>query len=236
MGIPRWYIVLEGVYNISHRTNINITTTTITKQTAGKMAQSGAPVTIRDFLNDDPFFKNTWEDFDKLTEGMFSEPRSTWKRFDQDFRNRTCMQKSSQETTSREERRESIKESSRNDSYSRQHNGWMSPHHWMLPGLNSKFPKGLDSLKTNEDDSKMEVSLDTSQYRPDELKVSVEKGVVTVEGKHEEKAEDGSKMVSRMFSKKYTLPADAKDEDVVSKLSSDGVLVVTAPRNSLAIK
>merc|ERR1712079_88553 len=224
----------------SHRTNTNITTTTITKQTAGKMARSGAPVTIRDFLNDDPFFKNTWEDFDKLTEGMFSEPRSTWKRFDQDFRNRTCMQESSQETTSREERRESIKESSslmRNDSTSRQHNnGWMSPHHWMLPGLNSKFPKGLDSLKTNEDDSKMEVSLDTSQYRPDELKVSVEKGVVTVEGKHEEKAEDGSKMVSRMFSKKYTLPADAKDEDVVSKLSSDGVLVVTAPRNSLAIK
>merc|ERR1712073_92383 len=173
------------------------------KKAGGKMARSGAPVTIRDFLNDDPFFKNTWEDFDKLTEGMFSEPRSTWKRFDQDFRNRTCMQESSQETTSREERRESIKESSRNDSYSRQHNGWMSPHHWMLPGL--------DSLKTNEDDSKMEVSLDTSQYRPDELKVSVEKGVVTVEGKHEEKAEDGSKMVSRMFSKKYTLPADAKD-------------------------
>merc|ERR1712226_1499518 len=205
----------------SHRTNINITTTTITKKAGGKMARSGAPVTIRDFLNDDPFFKNT---FDKLTEGMFSEPRSTWKRFDQDFRNRTCVQKSSQETTSREERRESIKESSslmRIDSSSRQQNGWMSPHHWMLPDLNSKL--GLDSLKTNEDDSKMEVSLDTSQYRPDELK-------------HEEKAEDGSKMVSRMFSKKYTLPADAKDEDVVSKLSSDGVLVVTAPRNSLAIK
>merc|ERR1711874_907651 len=153
----------------SHRTNINITTTTTTKKAGGKMARSGAPVTIRDFLSDDPFFKNTWEDFDKLTEGMFSEPRNTWKRFDQDFRNRTCMQKSSQETNSR------------------QHNGWMSPHHWMLPGLNSKFPKGLDSLKTNEDDSKMEVSLDTSQYRPDELKVSVEKGVVTVEGKHEEK-------------------------------------------------
>merc|ERR1712179_495104 len=201
---------------------MGITTTTRTKKSGGKMARSGAPVTIRDFLNDDPFFKNTWEDFDKLTEGMFSEPRSTWKRFDHDFRNRTCMQESSQETTSREERRESIKESSslmRNDSTSRQHNnGWMSPHHWMLPGLNSKFPKGLDSLKTNEDDSKMEVSL--------------EKGVVTVEGKHEEKAEDGSKMVSRMFSKKYTLPADAKDEDVVSKLSSDGILVVTAPRNS----
>merc|ERR1712236_155720 len=223
----------------SHWTNINITTTTITKKAGGKMARSGAPVTIRDFLNDDPFFKNTWEDFDKLTEGMFSEPRSTWKRFDQDFRNQTCMQKSSQETTSGEERRESINESRslmRNDSNSRQNNGWMSPHHWMLPGLNSKFPKGLDSLKTNEDDSKMEVSLDTAQYRPDELKITVDKGVVCVEGRHEEKAEDGSKMVSRSFSRKYTLPRGSNGQDVVSNLSSDGVLVITAPKNNPAIK
>ena len=74
----------------------------------------------------------------------------------------------------------------------------------------------------------MEVSLDTSGYRPDELSVSVSGGVVTVEGKHEEKAEDGSKMVSRQFLRKYTLPSGAKPEDVVSNLSSDGVLVITA--------
>merc|ERR1711915_678159 len=83
---------------------------------------------------------------------------------------------------------------------------------------------------TKEDDSKMEVSLDTAQYRPDELKITVDKGVVCVEGRHEEKAEDGSKMVSRSFSRKYTLPKDAKAEDVVSNLSSDGVLVITAPK------
>ena len=74
----------------------------------------------------------------------------------------------------------------------------------------------------------MEVSLDTSAYRPDELSVSVSGGVVTVEGKHEEKAEDGSKMVSRQFLRKYTLPRGAKPEDVISNLSSDGVLVITA--------
>merc|ERR1712013_568384 len=206
----------------SHWTNINTITTTetTTNKEAGKMARSGVPVTMRNILNDDPFFKNTWEDFDKLTEGMFSEPWKTWKRFDQDSRNHTStsMQKSSQQTFSREE------------------NGWLTPQCWMMPGLNSKLPKSLDSLKTDEDENKMEVRIDTSQYRPDELKVSVEKGVVTVEGKHEEKAEDGSNMVSRTFSKRYTLPADARDEDVVSKLSSDGVLVVTAPKSNLAIK
>jgi len=57
-----------------------------------------------------------------------------------------------------------------------------------------------------------------------------------VEGRHEEKAEDGSKMVSRSFSRKYTLPRGANGQDVVSNLSSDGVLVITAPKNNPAIK
>jgi len=42
-------------------------------------------------------------------------------------------------------------------------------------------------IRVKEDDAKMEVSLDTSQYRPDELNVSVSGGVVTIEGKHERK-------------------------------------------------
>jgi len=69
------------------------------------MARSGVPVTMRNILNDDPFFKNTWEDIDKL-----NEPWKTWKRFDQDFRNHTStsMQKSSQQTFSREERKDTI--------------------------------------------------------------------------------------------------------------------------------
>merc|ERR1711915_527080 len=131
----------------------------------------------------------------------------------------------------------------RQDSKSRWENGWMFPRRWMLPGLSSDITRDLDIFKSKDnevirvkdDEKKMEVSLDTSQYRPDELKVSIDKGVVTVEGKHEEKAEDGSKMVPRMFSRKYTLPSEVKAEDVVSNLSSDGVLVITAPKN-LAIK
>merc|ERR1712117_409734 len=48
--------------------------------------------------------------------------------------------------------------------------------------------------------------------------------------------EDGSKIVSRMFSRKYTLPPSTKQEEVASNLSSDGVLVITAPKKTLAIK
>ena len=117
---------------------------------------------------------------------------------------------------------------------------WMMPfpRRWMMPSSFFKDFKDMDVfqskdsevIRVKEDDAKMEVSLDTSQYRPDELNVSVSGGVVTIEGKHEEKAEDGSKMVSRQFARKYTLPSGAKPQDVISNLSSDGVLVVTAKK------
>merc|ERR1711963_1301965 len=192
------------------------------------MSGSRVPVTMRDFFFDDPFFKNTWEDFDKVRDAMFNESRDMWKKFDDDFRNMACMSNNIMLESSARGAEEAAQEKEvsqsearslmRQDSKSRWENGWMFPRRRMLPALNTDFPSNMDIFKSKdnevirvkEDDTKMEVSLDTSQYRPDELKVMVSDGVLTVEGKHEEKAEDGSKMVSRMFSRKYTLPADAK--------------------------
>merc|ERR1712112_126306 len=209
------------------------------KQIHKDMAQSRVPVTMRDFFFDDPFFKNSWDDFDKVRDRMFSESRDMWKRFDDDFRNMACMQnnimlessKDASSSVQESQRKESASENRdlmRQDSKTRYENGWMFPRRWMLPGLHPEMTNGLDIFKSKDNDE--------IRVKEDESKVSVEKGVVTVEGKHEEKAEDGSKMVSRMFSKRYTLPPDAKAEDVVSNLSSDGVLVITAPKKNLAIK
>merc|ERR1719348_1575504 len=141
---------------------------------------------------------------------MFSESRDMWKRFDEDFRNMACMQNNNIMLESSKDASSSVQESQRKESTNenrdlmRQDSKTRYENGWMFPGLNPEVTTGLDLFKTKdndeirvkEDESKMEVSLDTSQYRPDELKVSVDKGVVTVEGKHEEKAEDGSKMVS----------------------------------------
>merc|ERR1712098_878838 len=160
-----------------------------------RMAQSRVPVTMRDFFFDDPFFKNSWDDFDKVRDRMFSESRDMWKRFDDDFRNMACMQnnimlessKDASSSVQESQRKESTNENRdlmRQDSKTRYENGWMFPRRWMLPGLNPEMTSGLDIFKTKDND---------------EIRVSVDKGVVTVEGKHEEKAEDGSKMVSRMF-------------------------------------
>merc|ERR1711872_1144915 len=56
-----------------------------------RMAQARVPVTMRDFFFDDPFFKNSWEDFDKVRNAMFTESRDMWKKFDEDFRENACM-------------------------------------------------------------------------------------------------------------------------------------------------
>merc|ERR1711915_1113754 len=90
--------------------------------------------------------------------------------------------------------------------------------------------KDSSMIRMVNDDSKMEISLDTSGYKPDELKVSAGKGLISVEGKHEEKSEAGYVMVSKQFSKSYSLPPSANPEDVVSNLSQDGVLVISVPK------
>merc|ERR1712198_646189 len=89
--------------------------------------------------------------------------------------------------------------------------------------------KDSNVIRMVDDDSKMEISIDTAGYKPDELKVSG-KGVISVEGRHEEKSEEGHVMVSRQFSKTYSLSQNANPEDVVSNLSQDGILVISVPK------
>ena len=55
--------------------------------------------------------------------------------------------------------------------------------------------------------------------------------MISVEARHEEKSEAGEVMVSRMMSRQYPLPAQARPAQVVSNLSKDGILVVTVPKS-----
>merc|ERR1711988_84204 len=185
----------------------------VTTKPSREMSASRVPVTMRDFFFDDPFFKNSWEDFDRVRDAMFTESRDMWRKFDEDFRNMACMSNNimleGPTTIEKKEGAEPSRSLMRQDSKSRWESGWMFPRRWMLPALNTDFPTNMELFKTKdsevirvkEDDNKLEVSLDPSQYRPDELSVAVSDGVLVVEGKHEERAEDGSKMVSRQFAR-----------------------------------
>jgi len=220
------------------------------------MSSSVVPMVMRDFFLDDPFFQSTWEDFDKVRERMIEKSRRFWSDSSMmDSIENSNFSKSaefSSSTSSSRKNESSMKSnfsSSNTDSkdlisnelFNNQNNGssWMFPRGWLIPELRSEF-KDINLFKENNtevirvinDEKKLEICLDTSQYKPSELKILVKNGIITIEGKHEEKAEDGSKMVSRQFIRRYTLPAESKAEDVVSNLSSDGVLVITVNKSS----
>merc|ERR1712012_561542 len=60
-------------------------------------------------------------------------------------------------------------------------------------------------------------------------------GRLLVEGRHEEKKEDGSGYIQRSFSRRYTLPKEAEADKMVSNLSSEGILVITTPKSAPAL-
>ncbi|ENN77553.1 protein lethal(2)essential for life [Dendroctonus ponderosae] len=79
------------------------------------------------------------------------------------------------------------------------------------------------------DKDKFQANLDVQQFKPEEISVKVTgENVLTIEGKHEEK-EDQHGYISRHFVRRYVLPKNCDVSKVESKLSSDGVLTVTAP-------
>ena len=94
------------------------------------------------------------------------------------------------------------------------------------------------SILVTDNDSKFEVSLDTHGFKPEDLQIKVTDNVIHIEAKTEEKkSDDRSKSyASRHLSRSYTLPKGCKAEDVTSNLSSDGVLMVSAPKMQKALK
>merc|ERR1712109_311091 len=113
---------------------------------------------------------------------------------------------------------------------------------WKVPSrnLDNQFKEfrslfNKEEAKVEEDNSRMEVRIDASEYNPEELKVSVQSGRLLVEGRHEEKKEDGSGFIQRSFSRSYTLPKEAEADKMVSTLSSEGVLVITTPKSAPAL-
>lgn len=96
---------------------------------------------------------------------------------------------------------------------------------WRSTGLTRQ-----DSGSTiTQDKDKYQVILDVQQFTPNEITVKTNDNSIIVEGKHEEK-QDEHGFISRHFVRRYLLPQDHDINEVVSTLSSDGILTVTAPK------
>merc|ERR1712152_2474 len=197
--------------------NVEHKTSTARKEDTTQ-SKSLIPMTMRDSFFNDPFFKDTWLDIETSQKNFFEQSR---KRFEKSMKALKTNMISS-----------NIFDENKNPLHS---SAWTFPEIFGQDSDTVFSSKDSNQIRMVDDDTKLEISLDTTGYKPDELKVSAGQGLICVEGKHEEKSEAGQVMVSRQFSKKYSMPASAKAEEVVSNLSQDGVLVVSVPKRE-AIK
>ncbi|XP_038219120.1 protein lethal(2)essential for life-like [Zerene cesonia] len=85
------------------------------------------------------------------------------------------------------------------------------------------------SIKVEKD--KWSINIDVQHFAPDEITVKTADGFIVVEGKHEEK-QDEHGFVSRHFKRRFKLPQEINTDAIESRLSSDGVLTVLAPKKS----
>ncbi|CAJ0940050.1 unnamed protein product, partial [Mesorhabditis belari] len=91
--------------------------------------------------------------------------------------------------------------------------------------------KEMDRRDDNvlDNHEKFAVQLNVSNFKPEELKVSLVGRHLCVEGHHEEK-KDGHGMISRSFKRSYLLPKDCDLDGVSSHVSDHGLLSVQAPK------
>lgn len=207
------------------------------------------PMTMRDMFWDDPFFASNFRGFDRFRDEMLEQSRNIWSNFDRQLQQSSTTESNSsiKETTTKKEVSSKTEKNGSSSSTSLAPIPPMFPRQF-LRMFSEDFPTDFtrsrftdtEVIRMHEDDKVFEISLDTHNYKPEEVKVTVDqaKKVLKVEAKHEEKNEETGKFsqVTRQFSRQYTLPENCKPEEVVSNLSADGVLMVSAPKQAKGIE
>ncbi|XP_050422555.1 alpha-crystallin A chain-like [Adelges cooleyi] len=89
---------------------------------------------------------------------------------------------------------------------------------------------GLSCVSNNKNEFK--VNLDVQQFKPEEVSVKVVDDYVVIDGKHEERSDEHG-FISRQFTRRYKVPDNVDPNTITSKLSSDGVLSIVAPKKMI---
>merc|ERR1712080_158886 len=195
--------------NNNNKKNSNNNNKNNNNNNTNAMPETVVPMTLRDKFMEDPFFTSSLSMMEKPSMNLSSS---------------SCYSSSNASMSG---------EKTKNNSLVSSWRPWMIPRQWMMPRLlDHSFPEMKDChlLGQEEDETKLEISLNTVGYKPEELKVNVCQDEVRVEGRHEEKNEEGKMMVRRQFVRRYTLPQEADRASIVSNLSQDGVMVITVPK------
>ncbi|XP_070620899.1 heat shock protein beta-6 [Erythrolamprus reginae] len=92
---------------------------------------------------------------------------------------------------------------------------------------------GLSEIKLDKD--KFSILLDVKHFAPEEIHVKVVGDCIEVHAKHEERPDEHG-YVSREFQRRYTIPKGVDPAAIVSALSPEGVLSITAPTKTPALE
>ncbi|XP_037933529.1 heat shock protein 27-like [Teleopsis dalmanni] len=100
-----------------------------------------------------------------------------------------------------------------------------SPLDWSYPMRWQNYYAGE---RVYVDEKRFQVDIDVRQFKPHEIVVKTTDDYVIVQGNHE-KRNDGNGLVERHFVRKYLLPRGFNANEVISDLSSDGILTIKVP-------
>lgn len=70
-----------------------------------------------------------------------------------------------------------------------------------------------------------------SNFKPEDIEVIMEKGLLTIRAEQDVKLDDRTS-ITKIFTRKFTIPDDVRCEMVATELSSQGMLTITALRNT----
>ncbi|RWS20825.1 protein lethal(2)essential for life-like protein [Leptotrombidium deliense] len=110
---------------------------------------------------------------------------------------------------------------------------YLRPRRQLIRQLSERAHPMAGVSEIRNEGNEFRVQLDVSHFTPEELTVkAVDDNAIVIEGKHEEK-QDEHGFVSRQFTRKYVLPKDCEVQKIVSSLTPEGILVVTAPKKAI---
>jgi len=98
-----------------------------------------------------------------------------------------------------------------------------------------------DQVKISNEKDRLEMVFDTTGFEKDELKISRQGRIVTIEGKTKsekssnESTEKSSSYVSRQFSRSYTVPSSC-NMDKMKSILSNNKLTISIPKNQVEIE
>ncbi|CAL8112840.1 unnamed protein product [Orchesella dallaii] len=99
--------------------------------------------------------------------------------------------------------------------------------------LAKEHPLKIESFKIEGD--KYELKLNVQTFKPEEIQVKITDRWISIIGEHEDRTDERN-FSRQEFLRKYSLPNEVTADDITCELSSDGYLLISAPKMQEKLK